>query len=223
MANKNVTLPAPDEGMEYHLLPSIAADRNYVSIAAELTIILGCGVGPKVIHPADHTDAIRDGTYAYGDRQCSNDGGALGKDASDADKKAGVLKRHAAIDDGTHTYGAGGGGSSLSTLVVVLRENVLKELVAIGKKKADVAKAVTASPENAFLMVSEAKADSMRAEVADKDKPLVTTEAVHAVLWPQMEKDAKAEADRRDKAAGVVPVSQAMRDAILALATADAA
>ena len=97
------------------------------------------------------------------------------------------------------------------------------ELVAIGKKKVDVIKAVTASPENAFLMVSKTKADSMRAEVADKDKPLVTTEAVHAVLWPQMEKDAEDEAGRRDKAAGVVPVSQATRDAILALATKPAA
>lgn len=200
-------------------LPILPEGRVYVSIAADLAVILGCGVGPRTFHPADHTDAIRDGTYAYGLRQCGGDGGAKGADATDAAKKAGVIARCDSIDAGTHTYGAGGGGASLSTIIVVLRENVLKELAAIGKKKADVIKAVTASPENAFLMVSKVKADSMRADVADKDKARVTTEAVHAILWPQIEQDAKVEADRRDKAAGIIPVSQATRDAVLALAT----
>ena len=209
MANtKTVTLPALPEG------------RVYIDIAETLSVKLGCGVGMRDFKPGFHSSAIHDGTYAYGLRQCGGDGGALGKDVDDLAKQEGVIARCDSIDAGTHVYGAGGGGSSLSTLIIVLRENVLKELVKIGKKKADVTKAVTASPENAFLMVSKAKADSIRADVADKDKASVTTEAAHAALWPDMEADAKAEADRRDKAAGTVVTSQSVRDKILAMATA---
>lgn len=200
-------------------LPALPEGRIYIDIAETLSIKLGCGVGMRDFKPGSHSSAIHDGTYAYGLRQCGGDGGAKGADASDAVKKAGVIERCDSIDAGTHVYGAGGGGSSLSTLVVVLRENVLKELVKIGKKKADVTKAVTASPENAFLMVSAAKADAIRADVADKDKASVTTEAAHAALWPDMEADAKAEANRRDKAAGTVVTSQSVRDKILAMAT----
>ena len=59
-------------------LPILSEGRVYVSMATDLAVLLGCGVGPRTFHPADHTDAIRDGTYAYGLRQCGGDGGAKG-------------------------------------------------------------------------------------------------------------------------------------------------
>ncbi len=202
------------------ILPVLPAGRVYIDIAETLTIKLGCSAGMRDFAPGSHTSAIRDGTYAYGLRQCGGDGGAKGADASDADKKAGVIERCNAIDAGTHVYGTGGGGSRLSTFEVVLRENVLAELVKIGKKKTDVAKAVTTSAEDAYLMVSTAKASAMRADTPDKDKAKVTTERVHAILWPQEVEKAQEEATRRDKAAGTITMSQESRDAILALATA---
>ncbi len=209
MANqKTVTLPALPEG------------RVYVSIAADLTLNLGHKAGTVTIHPANHSAAIRDGSYAYGVRQCAGDGGALSKDTPEAEKKAGVLARLASIVDGTHKYGAGGGGSSLSTLKVVLRENVFKELVKLGKKKADFAKAVTADHEAVYkAQVSAKTARSMRVDATDEEKAVITTEAVHAIEWPKMEKAAQVEADRRDETTSTVPVSKA---ALLAAATATA-
>lgn len=201
-------------------LPMLPEGRVYISIADPLPIKFGLEIGMVDFHPGKQTDSINDGMMAYGGRQCGMDGGAKAKETPESEKRQGVLDRIDSIQDGTHVFGVGGGGSSLSTFKVVLRENVLKELVKIGKKKADVTKAVTASPENAFLMVSATMADSIRADVADKDKAAVTTESVHAALWPDMESDAKAEADRRDKAAGMISTSQSVRDKILALATA---
>lgn len=196
---KTVTLPVLPEG------------RVYISIARDLAVVLGCSAGARTVHPADHTDSIRDGTYAYGFRQCAGDGGALGKAASDADKKAGVLARADSIDNGTHVYGAGGGGARLSTYIVVLRENVLTALVGIGRKKGDVTKAVTTDPESAYMVVSMAMA---------KEIDGAEGQAVHAIMWPKVEAEAKVEAARRDKATGQFTMDDATREAILAAATA---
>lgn len=201
-------------------LPALPAGRCYVSIASELIVRLACSAGSYTIRPAKHTEAIVDGTYAYGFRQCAGDGGAMGKDASDNDKTAGVLKRAEAIDDGSHAYGAGGGGARLSTYTVVLRENVLAELIALGNKRGDVIKDVVKDPALAYVEVAESFANGLREDVAEADKDKVTTESVLAVLWPKLTAKSKTEAARRDKESGkgIEPDSD-MLAAVLAKAT----
>ncbi len=196
--NETVTLPALSEG------------RVYISVAEALAVKLGCGVGLRTFHPGDHTEAIRDGTYAYGLRQCGGDGGALGKDASDADKKAGVTARCDAIDAGTHAYGAGGGGSRLSTLVVVMREKVAAAMVGLGTKKVDADKAIRADIEAAYMTVAVAVAATI---------PDSTPKAVFDIMWPKIEAESKAEAARRDKSVGTISLDESTRAAILAAAT----
>ncbi len=203
-------------------LPALPVGRCYVSIASEIVVRLACGAGQYIVKPATHTESIVDGTYAYGFRQCAGDGGAMGKDASDDDKLAGVLKRAKAIDDGSHAYGAGGGGARLSTYVVVLREYVLSELVALGAKRGDVIKGVVKDPALAYIAVATVVADSMRKDVADKDKDKVTTESVLAVYWPKLCKRAKDEATRRDQESGKgIEPDPDLLAAILAKATQD--
>ncbi len=200
----DATLPTLPDGQSYFALPTLANGRCYIDIATDLVVRLGCGVGERTFHPADHTAAIRDGTYAYGLRQCGGDGGAKGADATDAVKRAGVIARCDAIDDGTHRYGVGGGGSALSTYVVVLREKVVAALVKIGHKKVDAEKATRKDEALAYVPVAKAVADSTRASAKEADKAKVTTERVLAIMWPKVTTEAKAEAARRDKASGAI-------------------
>ncbi len=204
------------------ILPALPAGRCYVSISSEIIVRLACGVGSHTVKPGTHTEAIIDGTYAYGYRQCAGDGGALGKDATDEAKAKGVIDRANAIDDGSHAYGAGGGGARLSTYVVVLREYVLAELISIGNKRGDVIKGVVKDPALAYIPVAEAKAIAMRADVADKDKDKVTTETVLAVYWLRLCKRAKVESARRDKESGKgIEPDPDLLAAVLAKATQD--
>lgn len=201
-------------------LPALPVGRCYVSIASELVIRLSCGAGNRTFKAAMHTDAIVDGTYAYGLKQVTADGGALGTEASDDDKKAGVLKRCDAIDSGSHAYGAGGGGARLSTYIIVLRENVAMELSAIGMKMAEAKKITIADPVLAYRKVAEEKANSMREDAADKDKSKVTTDIVLGILWANMCAESRKEADRRDKVSGKAPEPDSdMLAAVLAKAT----
>lgn len=71
MANqKNVSLPAPDEGMEYHLLPPIPGDRRYVSLSRSFSkrvIIEDDGVDQTfLVDPIDATDEANDSAYSVG-------------------------------------------------------------------------------------------------------------------------------------------------------------
>ena len=202
MANpKNVTLPTPDDGFDYHLLPVIPAGRVYLDFAREMNVKMGCTVGMRMFYPSEHTAAIRDGTYMYGLRQCGGDGGALGKDTPMPTKRAGVIERCQAIDNGTHRYGTGGGGSALSTLIVVLREKVYKELRKLGEVKANHTKAVTADAEEAFRFVSTATAASMRKATDKENRKNIKDANVHKILWGNLKAEAEIEATRRDNEA----------------------
>ena len=85
-------MPKKNE-VETVTLPALPVGRCYVSIASDLSVTVGCGVGTYVFHPGKFNDATLDGTVAYGLRQCGTDGGALGKEASDSDKESGARKR----------------------------------------------------------------------------------------------------------------------------------
>lgn len=193
-------------------LPALSNGRVYISIAETLPIKFGLEIGMVDFSPADYSDATNDGLMSYGARQCGMDGGAKSKETPDAVKRQGALDRIAAIKAGTHVFGKHGGGSRLSTYKVVLRENVLAALVKIGFKKGDVTKDVTADAESAYHMVSAATAK----EIGGK----ATMEAVQGIMWPKMERDAQAEATRRDKATGQFTMDDSTREAILAAATA---
>lgn len=196
---KTITLPALPEG------------RSYVSIATGLTIVLGLGVGNRAFVPGDHTDAIRDGTYAYGLRRCSMDGGAMSAETPDTIKAQGVRDRADAIDAGTHAYGAGGGGSRLSTLTVVLREKIVQALTAIDVKKGKAEKMARDDDKKAYMVACIAMAKTI---------PDSTPKSVFGIMWSKIEAESKTEANRRDKAAGGLQMDDATRKAILALATA---
>jgi len=68
--NTMVSLPTPDEGMEYHLLPPIPDDRRYVSLSRSFTkrvVIEDDGVDETFkVDPNDATDEANDSAYGVG-------------------------------------------------------------------------------------------------------------------------------------------------------------
>jgi len=113
-------------------------------------------------------------------------------------------------------WGSGGGSGSLSTYEVELRVHVARELIKIGYSKADANKAARKgdNPGAAYMEVAELTA-------IDMDIDGVTADIVYGIQYPKIEKAARKEADRRDKAEskGVTDLTEETRLAILAKAT----
>ena len=110
----------------------------------------------------------------------------------------------------------GGGGGSLTTYQVELRAHVARELVKAGWGRTDADKEARKddNPASAFMHVAVAAATQIGNDVTAQD--------VFSIQFPKIEAAAKKEADRRDKAEskGVVDLSDSVREAIMAAATA---
>ncbi len=112
------------------------------------------------------------------------------------------------------TWSSGGGGATLDTYIVVLRQAVSDALVAIGAKRVDADKAAREDCAVAYMVACEAVALTIDG---------ATAQAVYDIQYPKVESAAKKEAERQDKARPKAPTTldESVRAAILAKATQD--
>ena len=116
----------------------------------------------------------------------------------DESPKEACDRRFAEIVSGEYKPGQGG-GARVDTYTVVLRERVVVVAMNnLGLKKGEAVKAARDDAQGTFRLACDKVAEMSKGQDGE-----TTSEALFDLRWPQIEKGARVEADRRDKATGL--------------------
>ena len=169
-------------------LPALPEGRVYVSLR-EMFFWNDSDLGKLEFKPGEAGDYMNDGLYEYGCRQTTGDGGSS---LQEGESRAGGRKRrYDSVKDGSYRFGIGG-GPRLTTLDIVLREQVkIRLLAAFPTMKGVDADKKARNPETAFRSITDAEA------AADPNKEL-NADSLFGMRWNPFLAWALDEAARRD-------------------------